>query len=115
MGWVCMKQQIRRHTHFVTSVSQFDGWYLFFFLTQQNHQNKNVKLDMNCLYSKSNSVFDESPKNHIYTYIYIWIYNLIFAQIHLNCWGGGPKILPLCLLAVLEGANPSIFWIFCNQ
>jgi len=32
---------------------------------------------------------------------------------YLNCCGGGPNILPLCLLAVLDGAKPSIFWIFC--
>lgn len=34
---------------------------------------------------------------------------------HLNCWGGGPNILPLCLLAVLDGAKPSIFWMFWKQ
>ena len=26
----------------------------------------------------------------------------------------GVKIFPLCLLAVLDGANPSNFWIFCK-
>ena len=29
-------------------------------------------------------------------------------------WGGGPKNPPACLVAALDGARPSIFWMFCG-
>lgn len=36
-------------------------------------------------------------------------------QENFPAWGGGPRKPPACLVAALEGARPSIFWMFCKN